>query len=86
MSPVLPMMPNLTFGQLQTAIERCVGSHSDAVEVEMLSWMCRTALEIIGEAGLGYSFDPLVEDVPDAFAQAIKGFQYVPVRSYQESS
>ena len=79
------MLSTITSVQLQTAIERCVGSHSDAIEVEMLSWMCRTALEIIGQAGLGYSFDPLVEDVPDAFAQAIKGFQYVPFRSYQES-
>ncbi|KAF5342991.1 hypothetical protein D9758_013699 [Tetrapyrgos nigripes] len=28
-------------------------------EIEMLSWMSRAALELIGQAGLGYSFDDL---------------------------
>ena len=41
----------------------------------MLNWMGRTALELIGQAGLGYSFDPLQEDVtPDVFAEAIKAY------------
>ncbi|KAJ2922915.1 hypothetical protein H1R20_g14187, partial [Candolleomyces eurysporus] len=31
-------------------------------EIDMLSWMTRTALELIGQSGLGYSFDPLTED------------------------
>ena len=43
----------------------------------MLTWMGRTALELIGQAGLGYSFDPLVADSADEFGTAIKGFQYV---------
>ncbi|KAJ3002739.1 hypothetical protein NUW54_g5682 [Trametes sanguinea] len=43
----------------------------------MLNWMGRTALELIGQAGLGHSFDPLKEDVtPDVYAEAIKA--YVP--------
>ncbi|KIK66524.1 hypothetical protein GYMLUDRAFT_239459 [Collybiopsis luxurians FD-317 M1] len=29
------------------------------IKVDILSWMTRTALEIIGQAGMGYSFDPL---------------------------
>ena len=34
--------------------------------------------ELIGQAGLGYSFDPLKDDVtPDVYAEAIK--QYVSV-------
>ncbi|KAI0754390.1 cytochrome P450 [Daedaleopsis nitida] len=46
-------------------------------EIDMLNWMGRTALELIGQAGLGYSFDPLKEDVtPDVYAEAIKA--YVP--------
>lgn len=46
----------------------------------MLNWMGRTALELIGQAGLGYSFDPLQEDVtPDVYAEAIKA--YVSVSS-----
>ena len=43
----------------------------------MLLWMSRTALELIGQAGLGYSFDPLVSDSPDEFALALKSFGYV---------
>ncbi|KAF5342980.1 hypothetical protein D9758_013688 [Tetrapyrgos nigripes] len=31
-------------------------------EVEMLSWASRTAFELIGQAGLGYSFDTLVDE------------------------
>ena len=46
----------------------------------MLNWMGRTALELIGQAGLGYSFDPLQEDVtPDVYAEAIKAYVSVPV-------
>ena len=43
----------------------------------MLAWMGRTALELIGQAGLGYSFDPLVADCMDEFAGAVKSFGYV---------
>lgn len=43
----------------------------------MLNWMGRTALELIGQTGLGYSFDPLVADHPDDFASAIKAMGYV---------
>ena len=51
------------------------GEKQDApVEVDILSWMGRTALELIGQAGLGYSFDPLTADTPDEFATAIKNF------------
>ena len=49
-------------------------------EIDMLNWMGRTALELIGQAGLGYSFDPLQEDVtPDVYAEAIKAYVSVPV-------
>lgn len=41
----------------------------------MLNWMGRTALELIGQSGLGYSFDPLVADSSDEFLTAIKAFQ-----------
>ncbi|KAJ3512933.1 hypothetical protein NMY22_g15191 [Coprinellus aureogranulatus] len=30
--------------------------------IEVLNWMTRTALELIGQSGLGYSFDPLTEN------------------------
>ncbi|CCM06148.1 uncharacterized protein FIBRA_09621 [Fibroporia radiculosa] len=41
-------------------------------EVDILNWMGRTALELIGQGGLGYSFDPLVEDVQNEYGNALK--------------
>ncbi|KAI0718779.1 cytochrome P450 [Cerioporus squamosus] len=60
--------------KLVDAIEKEVGDSSAAVEVDLLSWTGRAALEMIGQAGLGYSFDPLVAEAPDDFATAIKSF------------
>ncbi len=59
------------------ALEDRVSGHAGPVEMDMLAWMGRTALELIGQAGLGYSFDPLVADNPDDFAMAIKAIPYV---------
>ena len=40
--------------------------------------MTRTALELIGQSGLGYSFDPLTEDgVPHSYSTTVKLFTYV---------
>ena len=63
--------------QLQTAIESRVPADGTFAELDMLTWMARTALELIGQAGLGYSFDPLVADKPDDFAVAVKAFSCV---------
>ncbi|KAF8966234.1 cytochrome P450 [Flammula alnicola] len=42
-------------------------------QIEVMSWMARTALELIGQSGLGYSFDPLTEDAaPHPFSEAVK--------------
>ena len=60
-----------------TALENEVNNSFEATEVDVLSWLGRTALELIGQAGLGYSFDPLVAEAPDDFAAAIKSFAYV---------
>lgn len=43
----------------------------------MASWMGRTSLELIGQGGMGYSFDPLVTDVKDAYAEALKSLLQV---------
>ena len=48
-----------------------------APEVDVLSWMGRVALELIGQAGLGYSFDPLLETRQDALGNAVKGIMSV---------
>ena len=47
----------------------------------MLQWMSRTALELIGQGGLGYSFDPLVAHAKNEFGEAIKGYMYVCIYS-----
>ncbi|KAJ3767707.1 cytochrome P450 [Lentinula raphanica] len=40
-----------------------VGSSSETWhEIDMLSWLGRTAFELIGQAGLGYSFDPMTDE------------------------
>ncbi|KAF5316586.1 hypothetical protein D9619_006513 [Psilocybe cf. subviscida] len=44
-------------------------------EVEVASWVSRTTLELIGQTGLGYSFDSLTEDaVPHSYSVAVKQF------------
>ncbi|KAI9063772.1 cytochrome P450 [Trametes sanguinea] len=43
-------------------------------DIDMLNWMSRTALELIGQSGIGHSFDPLTGDVADAYAEAVKNF------------
>lgn len=47
-------------------------------ELDVASWMGRAALELIGQGGLGYSFDPLVDDNKDEFAEALKLLLFVP--------
>ena len=43
-------------------------------KVDMLQWMGRTALELIGQGGLGYSFDRLVTTTSNGFGEALKMF------------
>ena len=45
----------------------------------MVSWMGRAALEIVGQSGLGHSFDPLVADTKDEYTEAVKSFMYVSI-------
>ena len=42
--------------------------------VDMLRWMTRAALEIVGQGGLGHSFDPLLEDPNTNYAESMKSF------------
>ncbi|KAI0656926.1 cytochrome P450 [Cubamyces menziesii] len=47
-------------------------------DIDLLDWMGRTALEIVGQAGMGHSFDPLVsDDASDPFTKAAK--EYLPL-------
>jgi cytochrome P450 len=52
-------------------------------EVDVLGWMTRLALELIGQSGLGYTFDDLTENsVPHEYGLASK--QLVPVQTQKE--
>ena len=44
-------------------------------DVDVLNWLGRTALELIAQAGIGHSFDPLVEQTSThPFAAAVKSY------------
>ncbi|KAK7466274.1 hypothetical protein VKT23_005002 [Stygiomarasmius scandens] len=48
--------------KLENGLSRKFENGTESTEIELLSWMSRTALELIGQAGLGYSFDTLEDD------------------------
>ncbi|KAI1787717.1 cytochrome P450 [Ganoderma leucocontextum] len=60
--------------KLRVAIESRV--RDGLQKIDMVPWMGRTALELVGQSGLGHSFDPLVADVEDEYTEAIKSFVY----------
>ncbi|KAH9935763.1 cytochrome P450 [Fomitopsis serialis] len=43
-------------------------------EIDVLDWMSRVSLELIGQGGLGYNFDAFAEDVTNEYAEALKQF------------
>ena len=46
-------------------------------QIEVLSWMSRTALELVAQSGLGHSFDTLTDDnVPHPYTQSAKQIVY----------
>ncbi|KAF8962738.1 cytochrome P450 [Flammula alnicola] len=70
MREMLPTFYTVT-RKLQDAFAARVASGPQ--EIEVLSWMTRTALELIGQSGLGYSFDPLTDDsVPHPYSVSAK--------------
>lgn len=46
-------------------------------DLDVLAWMGRTALELIGRGGLGHSFDRLVAESKDEFTESLKRFMFV---------
>jgi len=70
MRRMLPIFNNVT-DRLRSALITTVAKDPEG-EVDLSRWMSRTALELIGQAGLGYSFDSLVKDTPNEYATAIK--------------
>ncbi|KAF5316332.1 hypothetical protein D9619_006492 [Psilocybe cf. subviscida] len=72
MRNMVPMFYDISH-KLRDAIAKQVAN--GPLEVEMVSWMTRTALELIGQTGLGFSFDSLTEDeATHPYANAVKGF------------
>ncbi|KAJ3783409.1 cytochrome P450 [Lentinula aff. detonsa] len=72
------MMPifNDVVNQLRCALSQRV--QNGPQEIDLLGWMARTALELIGQSGFGYSFDNMVDDVPKhRYSIIIKDF--IPV-------
>ena len=63
MRHMLPIFYSIT-SKLQEAIARRVKDGQQ--EIDILDWMGRTALELVGQAGLGWSFDPLVNDTVES--------------------
>ncbi|KAI3604512.1 cytochrome p450 [Moniliophthora roreri] len=52
-------------------------------EIDMLSWMARTALELIGQSGLGYSFDELEdEEHAHPYVKTLKGLAPLLTRAF----
>ncbi|RXW17120.1 hypothetical protein EST38_g8727 [Candolleomyces aberdarensis] len=62
MRDMVPIFYDVTY-KLRDAISQLASQ--GPCEVDLLSWMSRTALELIGQAGLGYSFDPLLIGAPE---------------------
>ncbi|KAI0669375.1 cytochrome P450 [Trametes maxima] len=58
--------------KLVVAIEARIGEESAVIDIN--GWMARAALELLGQAGLGYSFDSFVEDSTDEFGESVKMF------------
>ncbi|THU79868.1 hypothetical protein K435DRAFT_518190 [Dendrothele bispora CBS 962.96] len=61
MRDMLPIFYDVVH-KLEKGLTQKLESGNKSQEIEMLSWMSRTALELIGQAGLGYSFDTLEDD------------------------
>ena len=61
--------------QLRAALEAQVEGGSK--DLDVLGWMGRTALELIGRGGLGYSFDPLVTESREVFTESVKSLVFV---------
>lgn len=72
----LNAIPDAAWFQLQKAIELRVGKDGGVIDVN--GWMARTTLEMLGQAGLGYSFDNFIDDSTDAYGESLKLFLCVP--------
>ena len=61
--------------KLQNRMGRIAGT--EAQEIDVNGWMSRATLEMLGQAGLGYSFDDFTGEATDAYGKSLKSFLYV---------
>ncbi|KAJ4478577.1 cytochrome P450 [Lentinula lateritia] len=61
MRSMMPIFHNVV-NQLRDALLHRV--QNGPQEIDLLGWMARAALELIGQSGFGYSFDNMMDDVP----------------------
>lgn len=74
MRHMIPIFYSITH-KLKTAIHNQLTSAPDGSntqDIDMLNWMTRAALEMVGQGGLGHSFDTLEKDELNPFVEAIK--------------
>lgn len=62
-----------TLPKLHKAVEARVEVEVGGV-VDVHGWMARVTLEMLGQAGLGYSFDNFIDDSTDAYGRSLKMF------------
>ncbi|KAH9941249.1 cytochrome P450 [Epithele typhae] len=74
----LPIMYSVTYRFRDAMLARIKGDHW--TEIDMLGWLGRTALELVGQAGLGRSLDSLEGDHASAYGEAVKGL--IPALSH----
>ncbi|PIL34519.1 cytochrome P450 [Ganoderma sinense ZZ0214-1] len=60
--------------KMRSAVASRVPTNGSPKILDMNSWMARTTLEILGQAGLGYSFDNFLEDSTDPYGESLKMF------------
>ena len=47
-------------------------------EINMFDWLSRLALELVGQAGIGYSFDTLAEGEKCEYTAVVKDLMFAP--------
>ena len=61
---------------MNNGIEAQVGEQKTTVDI--MAWLTRTALELIGQGGLGVSMDSLGEPIHNPLADSVKMMMWVP--------
>lgn len=70
------LSPNLL--QMSNGIETEVGNKVTTVDI--MAWLSRAALELVGQGGLGVSMDTLGDPTPNPLADSVKMMMWVSFR------